>query len=78
MQAIGAVLFDTPEKNFREYTKIAVDAISRFELNHLKRCFINWDYLVPSCSLDGTDCYTDEHRDKDYYSHKTNHTGLRY
>ena len=47
---------------------------------HFEDRWDHWEILDGSCTIDGVDCFRDEHRpmNKDYFSHKFHHAGLRY
>jgi hypothetical protein len=79
-ETLSAKFFDSTEKSFRAAVKIGVRSIYNLELIFFDDYKRQWNLDSPCVSLDGTDCWIDEHRpfDSDYGSHKFKHAGLRY
>jgi hypothetical protein len=78
---INAIVFDTSEKVFRERTEVVVEQIYNLDIIQFSDRFEGLEEGVSPCfSLDGTDCWIQEPHpfNKDYFSHKFKHAGLRY
>jgi hypothetical protein len=67
-------------KTFRECVKVVVALIIQLDLIDFSDRYLNWNYAIPCCSIDGTDCFIQEHYpfQRAYCSHKLNHSSLRY
>ena len=79
-ETLAAVFFNISEKTYREKVFAVVESVYALNLIHWNDRYVNWSYMVPCCSIDGTDCFINEHHpfDRSYGSHKLKHAALRY
>ncbi|XXQ35022.1 DDE Tnp4 domain-containing protein [Plasmodiophora brassicae] len=79
-EEVAAPKFGVTAKTFRKWAWFVIERIAALDYIKWEDRFENWDRLVPSFSLDGTDCWVFEQTvfDRGDMSHKLNHAGLRY
>ncbi|KAI9346841.1 hypothetical protein BDR26DRAFT_892762 [Obelidium mucronatum] len=72
--------FKTSPSNWRDKIWRMISVFNQMDEIHFEDRFEGWPHLKPSCYVDGIDCLINEAGkfNKQLFSHKFNHAGLRY